>query len=85
MSDTDRLSRSTLPPGSGASIAATKHSGLARLEPLTDVAAAWLHTVVGSEASWDGNSLVVELRYFPELAEAAIAAGFTFERDALLN
>ena len=75
MSDAERLARATLPPGSGASIAATRHAGLARLEPLTTNAEAWLHSITGPEASWDGDALVVELRYFPEIAEAAIAAG----------
>ena len=37
------------------------------------------------EASWDGDSLIVELRYFPSIADAAIAAGLTFEREALPN
>ena len=85
MSDAKRLVCSTLPPGSVASIVATKHSGFARLDPLTDVAAEWLRTIAGPEANWTGDPLIVELRYFPEIAEAAIAAGFTFERDALPN
>ena len=85
MSDAERLVRSTLPPGCGASIVATKHSGLARLDPLTEVAAEWLRMIAGPEASWTGDALIVESRYFPEIAEAAIAAGLTFERDALPN
>ena len=85
MSDTDRLARAMLPPGSGASIAATRHAGLARLEPLTEAAAVWLHDLASQDASWDGSALVVEMRYFPDVAEAAIAAGFMFERDAMPN
>lgn len=85
MSDADRLAAAMLPPGSGASFAATRHAGLARIEPLTEPAAAWLHRIVADEASWDGNALVLEMRYFGGLAEAAIAAGFTFERDARPN
>ena len=69
-----------LPPGSGADIAATRHSGLARLEPLNDRAEAWMRTNA-PDASWDGPALVVEMRYFPDLADAAIAAGLAFERD----
>ncbi len=80
-----RLSGATLPPGSGASFAATKRAGLARIEPLTAAAETWLHKHVGEETSWDGEALVVEMRYFPELADAIIAAGFSFERDALVN
>lgn len=80
-----QLSDSLVPPGAGASFSATRHAGLARIEPLTSAAEAWLHGHVGEETSWDGDALVVELRYFPEFAEAIIAAGFTFERDALPN
>ena len=83
MTDAERLAGGMLPPGSGASIAATRHAGLARLEPLTEAAAVWLWEIAGTEASWDGDALLVELRYFPDVAEAAIAAGLTFERDAL--
>lgn len=32
-----------------------------------------------------GESLAVEMRYFPDLADAIIAAGFTFERDPYPN
>ena len=85
MTDAERLARAMLPPGSGASIAATRHAALARLEPLTEAAGAWLREAASPEASWDCDALVVEMRYFPNVAEAAIAAGFTFERDALPN
>ena len=85
MSETERLARAMLPPGAGASIAATRHAGLARLEPLTERAVQWMESVTGDEASWDGDALIVEMRYFPAIADAAIAAGLTFERDALLN
>ena len=78
-----RLRVGMLPEGSGASFAATRNAGLARIEPLTAEAAAWLSGHVGYEASWDGDALVVEMRYFPDLAEAIIAAGMAFERDAL--
>jgi hypothetical protein len=34
----------------------------------------------------DGSAvLIVELRYFPQIADAIIAAGFLFERHALPN
>lgn len=84
-SERERLTAAILPPGSGASFAATRHAGLARLEPLTEAAAAWPRKIAGDEASWDGEALVLEIRYFPGIAEAAITAGFTFERDARLN
>jgi hypothetical protein len=31
----------------------------------------------------DADRLVIEMRYFPALADAIIAAGFLFERNAL--
>ena len=74
-----------LPPGSGASFAAIRQAGLARIEPLTVAAEAWLHGHVGDDTSWDGDALVVEMRYFADIADAIIAAGFTFERDAYAN
>ena len=80
---TDHLAAALRPPGGGAALAATKHAGLARVEPLTTTAEAWLRSYAGTEASWDGDALVVEMRYFSDLADAAIAAGLTFERDAL--
>lgn len=85
MNDKTYLTDALLPPGSGASFAATKHAGLARIEPLNVAAEAWLHGHVEDETSWDGGSLVVEMRYFADIADAIIAAGFTFERDALPN
>ncbi len=85
MSDRDRLAAATSSPGSGASFAATGHAGLARIEPLTEPAADWLRRIVSDEASSDSDALVLEMRYSAGVAEAAIAAGFTFERDALPN
>lgn len=85
MNQAKQLSESTLPPGSGASFAATKHAGLARIDPLTVAAENWLHAHVAHGSSWDGAAVVVEMRYFADLADAIIAAGFTFERDALPN
>jgi hypothetical protein len=55
------------------------------LEPLTPVAEAWLRANVSREATWNGDTLVIEMRYFPALADAIIAAGFLFERNALPN
>ena len=45
----------------------------------------WLRRIVNNEACWDGDTLVFEMRYFGGVAEAAIAAKFTFERDARPN
>lgn len=85
MSESSRLKAALVPSGSGASFAVTRHAGLARIEPLTAAAEAWLHAAVDDETSWDGPALVVELRHFPDLADAAIAAGHCFERDAFPN
>ena len=80
-----KLYEALVPPGAGADLSATKHGGLARLEPLTVHGGRWLSAIATEEASWDEDALVVELRDFPTIADAAIEAGLTFERDALLN
>lgn len=72
-------------PGQGADIAATRHAGLARLEPMTPRARDWIERVAIGETSRDGDALVVEMRYFADIAEHAIATGLTFERDETLN
>ncbi len=38
-----------------------------------------------AESTWDEDTLIVELRYFPALANAISAAGFMFEREAFPN
>lgn len=83
--DRDRLEAARVAPGAGASFSATRHMGLARVEPLTAPAEAWLRDYAGEEASWQGQALVIEMRYWPHFAESAIAAGHTFERDAYIN
>lgn len=45
----------------------------------------WLRGHVDEEATWLGGMLVVEMRYFPDVAEAIIEAGFLFERNAYLS
>lgn len=82
MRSEDELQAGMLPPGSGASFAATRHAGLARIEPLTVPAEAWLRSHLDPSTSWDGDAAVVEMRYFPHIADAILDAGFTFERDA---
>jgi len=44
-----------------------------------------LRANVSNEATWNGDRLVIEMRYFPALADAVITAGFSFERNALPN
>ncbi len=55
-------------------------AGLVQLTPLNDRATEWLRATVSSEASWRQGALVVEIRYFAGLADAAIDAGLLFER-----
>src|SRR3546814_14535974 len=76
------LEAATVAQGAGADFVASKHAGLVKIEPRTTRAEQWLDRAATGEASWDGNALVVELRYFPALADGAIAAGLTFERNA---
>lgn len=73
------------PPGAGAGFEAHRAAGLATVRPLTRAAEAWLRAHVADEATWLGDAVVVEMRYFAALADAIIAAGFDFERDALPN
>ena len=81
----EELSRFTVAPESGADFVATKEGGLARLTPLKPRPRAWLKANADAEATWVGETLVVELPFFPALADGIIDAGFVFERTALLN
>lgn len=82
----DPLFQHTATAENGAGFRAEREGGFALLTPLTPAAKAWLTTNVAEEASWlPSGALAVEPRYFPALADAVIAAGFTFERDALPN
>ena len=85
MTPEDSLAASLRAPGEGASFVATRHQGLARVEPQTTAAEGWLRSYADVESSWDGDALVVEMRYFAPLADAAIAEGHTFERNELPN
>lgn len=84
-SDRDRLEAAMVAPGAGASFSATRHHGLARVEPLTAAAEQWLRNYAGEESSWQESALVLEMRYWPHFVDTAIAAGHTFERDAYPN
>ena len=81
------LFRYTATAENGAAFRATKEGGLARVTPLTERAAAWLreHIPASGDVTWLGDDVVVEMRYFAFLADGIMAAGFTFERDALPN
>src|SRR3546814_10743265 len=60
------LEAATVAPGAGADFVASKHAGLVKIEPRTARAEQWLDRAATGEASWDGNALVVEPRYFPD-------------------
>jgi len=79
------LFKHTVAPGQGSGFLATREARFTLLEPLTALAEAWLRGNVSNEATWNGDRLVIEMRYFPALADAIIAAGFSFERNALPN
>lgn len=81
----DDLRRYMAPREAGAAFCATLEGGFSMVEPLTERAEAWLRAFVSGEATWVGDRLVVEQRYFPGLVDAIIDAGFLFERDALPN
>jgi hypothetical protein len=55
-----------------------------RIEPLTIKAETWLRGCIGKDAVWI-DALVIKLRHLTLFADAAAEAGFTFERDSLLN
>ncbi len=79
-----RLAQFTAALGQGSSFPATNHSGLASILPLTLRAGSWLRAHVHREATWQGDELIVEMRCFPDLAEAIIETGFLFESNAMM-
>jgi hypothetical protein len=81
MRDQNDLKRYIVPPDCGAGFIAERHGGLVVLRPLTPEALQWLKEHVTPEASWLDGRLTIEPRYFPDLAEAIIEAGFLFESD----
>lgn len=86
MNDDERnLFRHTATLESGAAFCATREGGLTRISPLTPKADAWLrdHVPDGSDTIRIDNDLIIEMRYFQALADAIIADGFSFERNAL--
>ena len=85
MTNDNPLAQHTATADSGAGFLATRERGLAIVTPITPAAGAWLRANVGAESTWNGDSVVVEMRYFPGLADAIIAAGFAFERDPYPN
>ena len=77
-----QLATAIVPPGTGADFVAAREGSLARVRPLCEPARQWLRSQVTGEVSWLGEDLVVELRFFPALADAILEAGFRFEGNA---
>lgn len=77
-----QLATAIVSPGTGADFVAAREGALARLRPLREPARQWLRSKVTGEASWLGEELFVELRFFPALADAILEAGFRFEGNA---
>ena len=80
-----RLLDATAAPGNGASFVAMREGSFVRISPLTAQAADWLRSAASAESTWLDQTLVVEMRYFPDIAEAIIEQGFLFERNAYLS
>jgi hypothetical protein len=79
------LFRFTAAPGQGAGFIARLEGGLVHLEPITASAGQWLQDNIGDESTWIGDTLIIEERFFPDIADAIMAAGFLFERTSLPN
>ncbi len=79
------LAKHTATAETGAGFVASREGGLALVTPLTEAAGTWLRGHASLDATWVGDAVVVEPRYFPDLADAIIAAGFTFERQPYPN
>lgn len=81
------LFRHTATAENGAGFRATREAGFVRISPISEPARGWLkqHVPETEDTSWLADDLIVEMRYFPILADAIIAAGLMFERNALPN
>lgn len=75
------LAEATVPAGAGADFSAHRDGGLVQLTPLNRRARDWLVSKAEKDAAWNAETLVLELRYFPPLADGILDAGFRFERD----
>ena len=74
-----------MPAGVGADFRAHRDGGLVHLTPLNRQAQEWLVSNVDTNATWNAEALVLELRYFPLLADGILDAGFYFECDANIH
>ena len=81
MDEFNRLALAVLPFGNDAAFIPTRHGGLARIEPVSLEARTWLADYASKDATWDGSTLVVEMRYFPDFVDATIATEHSFKAD----
>lgn len=81
MDELERLKAAISSPGEPASFIASRHGSFARIEPRSANARKWLTAYAGEEALWDDMALIIEVRYFPEFADAAIDDGHTFRTE----
>ena len=72
------LRRSTATADTGAAFRAEREGGLALVTPLITMAEVWLKANCRSDATWLGSAPVVEMQYFPILADAIIEAGCNY-------
>jgi hypothetical protein len=79
------LFKATATAEAGADLCAERDAGLVRLTPISPRAHLWLANNIAEDAIWHGEAVVIELRSFGPIADAAIAAGLLFERAPLAN
>ncbi len=78
----DKLSRSASDcsaPGSDASFIVTRYGGLTHIKATSVHTHTWLSNYASSEATWDSSALIIEMRFFADFVEAALADGHRFE------
>lgn len=56
---------------------AVSHGSLILLHPVSDLAKAWVHSYLPDDAQWFGQSVVIEPRYFDDIACGIVDAGLT--------
>jgi hypothetical protein len=79
MGDISRSDAAFSPTESDVSFIVTRHGGLAHVEPTSLRTEAWLFNYASKEATWDCSALVIEMRFFADFVEAALAEGHRFE------
>jgi hypothetical protein len=82
MDELSRLDSAFSPTESEVSFIVTRHGGLAHVEPTSLRTEAWLSNYASNEATWDCSALVIEMRFFADFVEAALADGHRFEASS---